>query len=100
MKSPVSWTIEGTAMGLARDGDRTGIDELAERVQRDGKQGGDRPRIEDDLDGRSGDARRLLTELVRVEHELRPGAGESPSPEEYVQQFPDDHAAFGIAERA
>jgi hypothetical protein len=34
----------------------------------------------------------------------RPGAGESPTPEEHVRRFPDDRvaveAAFGIAERA
>ena len=91
-------------MGLAQGRDRIWIDELAERFERDRKLGGDRPRIEDYLDGRSGDSRhRLLTEMVRVERELRRSAGESPSPEEYVRRFPDDRAAvdaaFGIAVR-
>jgi eukaryotic-like serine/threonine-protein kinase len=84
-------------MGLARHGDRIWIDELAERFERDRKLGGDRPRIEDYLDGRSGDVRRLLTELVHVERELRRSAGESPTPEEYRRRFTDDQAAVDAA---
>jgi hypothetical protein len=49
-------------MGLAQDGVRTRIDAVADRFERHWRQGGDRPRIEDDLDGRSGDSRHLLSE--------------------------------------
>ncbi len=82
-------------------GERTWIDEVADRFERgDWTAGGQRPRIEDYL-GEAGPHRaRLLEELIRVERELRANAGESPTPEEYRRRFPDDcaavDAAFGI----
>jgi serine/threonine-protein kinase len=91
-------------MSLAEAGERTWIDERADRFERDWKRGGERPRIEDFL-GDEPEPRRapLLKELIRVERELRQGVGESPDPEEYFRRFPEDHAAieaaFGIGER-
>jgi eukaryotic-like serine/threonine-protein kinase len=82
-------------------GDRTWIDEAADRFESDWKRGGDRPRIEDFLAGRSEPGRTvLLQELLRVECELRKTAGETALSDEYRQRFPDDAAAidavFGI----
>jgi serine/threonine-protein kinase len=75
-------------------GERTWIDEAADRFESDWKQGGDRPRIEDFLVQEDGPRRSLLLqELLRVERELRKGAGETPGPQEYRQRFPDDRAA-------
>ena len=75
-------------------GERTWIDEAADRFECDWKQGGDRPRIEDFLAQEAGPRRALLLqELLRVERELRKSAGETPGPEEYRQRFPDDRAA-------
>ena len=91
-------------MSRTETGERTWIDELADRFESDWKRGGDRPRIEDFLAGQSGAARNsLLTELLRMERELREVAGEKPGTQEYVQRFPDDRAAvaavFGITDR-
>ena len=85
--------------------DRTWIDEHADRFERAWKDGRDRPRIEDYLDGQAAFRRsRLIQELVRVERELRLDAGETPIVEEYRERFPGDEAAvdvaFGIAARA
>ena len=91
-------------MSLAEAGERTWIDERADRFERDWKRGGERPRIEDVLADEPGPRRAsLLKELIRVERELRQGAGESPNAEEYLRRFPDDRAAveaaFGIEDR-
>ncbi len=91
-------------MSLAEAGERTWIDERADRFERDWKRGGERPRIEDVLGDEPGSRRAsLLMELIRVERELRQGAGESPNAEEYLRRFPDDRvaveAAFGIEDR-
>jgi serine/threonine-protein kinase len=91
-------------MSHAQVGERTWIDEVADRFERHWKQGGERPRIEDYLADEAAPRRtRLLAELLRVERELRLKGGETPTPEEYCQRFPDDgaaiDAAFDIAER-
>src|SRR6516165_7331237 len=91
-------------MSHAQVGERTWIDEVADRFERHWKQGGARPRIEDYLADEAAPRRApLLEELVRVERELRLNAGEAPAPEDYRRRFPDDpaavDAAFGIAER-
>jgi eukaryotic-like serine/threonine-protein kinase len=81
-------------MSYARTGERTWVDEAADRFECDWKQGGDRPRIEDFLAQEAGPRRTLLLqELLRVECELRKSAGETPGLEEYRQRFPDDRAA-------
>jgi hypothetical protein len=87
-------------MSHADVGDRTWIDERADRFESDWERGGPRPRIEDFLDGESGPRRgALLQDLLRVERELRLGAAEQPGAEEYLHRFPDDPdggaAAFG-----
>jgi hypothetical protein len=58
-------------------GERTWIDEAADRFERQWKTGPDRPHIEDCL-ADVGDGRRapLLEELVRVECELRRAGAE------------------------
>ncbi len=91
-------------MSPVQTGERTWIDEVADRFERDWTAGSHRPRIEDYL-GEAGPRRAtLLEEMVRVERELRRSAGESPTPEEYRQRFPDDRAAidaaFGITDEA
>ena len=91
-------------MSHAQVGERTWIDEVADRFERHWKQGGERPRIEDYLADEPEPRRApLLEELIRVERELRLNAGEAPTPEEYRRRFPDDQAAvdaaFGLAER-
>ncbi len=81
-------------MSHAQTGERTWIDEAADRFESDWKRGGDRPRIEDFLAQEAGPRRKLLLqELLRVERELRKIAGETPGPDEYRQRFPDDRAA-------
>src|SRR5271167_3076640 len=81
-------------MGRSQTGERTWIDEAADRFERDWKRGGDRPRIEEFLAQEAGPRRALLLqELLRVERELRKGAGETPGPREYRQRFADDRAA-------
>jgi hypothetical protein len=81
-------------MSHSRTGERTWIDEAADRFEQDWKRGGDRPRIEDFLTEEAGPRRSLLLhELLRVECELRRSAGETPGPDEYRQRFSDDHAA-------
>jgi hypothetical protein len=82
---------------------RTWIDEAADRFESHWKHSGQRLRIEDHLaDAPAPHRARLLKELIRVERELRLSAGETPTPEEYRQRFPDAKdaiaAAFGIAE--
>ena len=80
-------------MSQSQTGERTWIDEAADRFESVWKQGGDRPRIEDFLAGEAGPRRtRLLQELLRVEHELRKNAGEKPESDEYRVRFPDDRA--------
>src|SRR5262249_11348297 len=91
-------------MSHTQVGERTWIDEVADRFERHWKQGGERPRIEDYLADEPAPRRApLLEELIRVERELRLNAGEAPTPEDYRRRFPDDpaavDAAFGIAER-
>ena len=85
-------------------GERTWIDDIADRFESDWKRGGDRPRIEDLLGEETGPRRTLLLqELLRVERELRLSAGETPTPDEYRRRFPDEPAAvaavFGITDR-
>jgi serine/threonine-protein kinase len=85
-------------------GERTWIDELADRFEEEWRHGGGRPRIENYLDGQSGAARAsLLTELLRMERELREDAGEKPSAQEYLDRFPEDraavHAAFEVPDQ-
>jgi len=85
-------------MSRAEVGERTWVDELADRFETDWKQGGERPRIEDYLADETGPRRtRLLTELLRMERELRESAGETPRADEYRQRFPDDIAAVEAA---
>jgi tRNA A-37 threonylcarbamoyl transferase component Bud32 len=92
---------EGDRMSQAQTGERTWLDERADQFEHEWKHRGERPRIEDYLDGQNGAARRLLLgELFRVERELRENIGEHPSPDEYLARFPDDgdvvEAAFGL----
>jgi tetratricopeptide (TPR) repeat protein/tRNA A-37 threonylcarbamoyl transferase component Bud32 len=85
-------------MSQAEIGERTWIDERADRFERDWTRGGDKPRIEDFLEGETGPLRSaLLRELLRVERELRLGAGEQPGAEEYLHRFPDDPDAVATA---
>ena len=78
-------------MSLAQTGERTWIDEAADRFECDWKRGGDQPRIEDFLAEEAGPRRSLLLqELLRVERELRANAGEQPSAAEYLERFPGD----------
>ena len=91
-------------MSHVKAGERTWIDDIADRFERDWKRGGDRPRIEDLLGEENGPRRALLLqELLRVERELRLSAGETPTPDEYRRRFHDDpaavDAAFGITDR-
>jgi eukaryotic-like serine/threonine-protein kinase len=75
-------------------GERTWIDEAADRFECEWKTGVSRPRIEDFLAQEAGPRRTLLLqELLRVERELCKSAGETPAPAEYRQRFPDDRAA-------
>ena len=80
-------------------GERTWIDQVADRFERAWR-AGQEPRIEDYLAGTEGDRRtRLLEELLRIERELL-GAGGGPSKaEEYRRRFPGDtsvvDAVFG-----
>ena len=84
-------------MSSVQAGERTWIDEVADRFERDWTAGGDRPRIEEYLGEESPRRAGLLEELIRVECELRKSAGASPPLEEYRQRFPDDHAAVDAA---
>ena len=85
-------------MSQTQVGERTWIDERADRFERDWKGGGERPRIEDYLaDDPPPRRARLLQELLRVERELRLSAGETPTPEEYRPRFPDDEDALAAA---
>ncbi len=55
-------------MSHVKAGERTWIDDIADRFESDWKRGGDRPRIEDLLGGETGPRRTLLLqELLRVE---------------------------------
>src|SRR3954468_2652453 len=70
-------------------GDRTWIDDLADRFERAWNEG-PRPRIDDYLADAAGPRRsRLLEELLRVERQLRAAAGEAPHPDEYHRRFPE-----------
>ena len=52
---------------------------------------GERPRLEEYLNGVAGDEKRaLLRELLRLEVEYRRKQGESPQPEDYSRRFPDE----------
>jgi eukaryotic-like serine/threonine-protein kinase len=93
-----------TTMSQPETGERTWIDERADRFERGWNDGGARPRIEDFLEGETGPRRSaLLQELLRIERELRLGACEQPGAEEYFQRFPNDPdavaAAFGPENR-
>ncbi len=70
-------------------GDWSWINEAAERFEQAWKKG-PRPRIEDFL-AEEPEPRRppLLSELLRVECELRVKAGERPNAEEYRRRFPE-----------
>jgi serine/threonine-protein kinase len=88
-------------MSQAQTSEKDWLDEQANRFERDWKQGGERPRIEDYLASYGlVDRRVLLVELLRRERELRKTAGEEPHVDEYVERFPDERAAveaaFGI----
>ncbi len=91
-------------MGPIQTGERTWIDEIADRFEREWAADGQRPRIEDRLDEAGPRRARLLEELIRVERELRIAAGEAPALDEYQRRFPDDRdavaAAFGKADQA
>jgi serine/threonine protein kinase/O-acetyl-ADP-ribose deacetylase (regulator of RNase III) len=57
---------------------------------------GDRPRIKDHLDGAPPSGRdELLRHLIRVELELRRGAGESPCLDDYTGDWPDHAGLVG-----
>ncbi len=91
-------------MSSLLSGERTWIDEAADRFEHEWTGGPQRPLIEDFLaEAGAGRRAQLLEELVRVERELRRAAGERPTPEEYQLRFPDDRdaiaAAFGLDER-
>lgn len=91
-------------MSQTHIGERTWIDAQADRFEREWNSGADRPRIEDYLASQTGPERNhLLSELLRMERELRENAGEKPEVEEYRLRFPDDRAvvdaAFGIGDR-
>jgi serine/threonine-protein kinase len=75
-------------MGSEQPGDRTWIDEVADRFERAWGDG-PRPRIEDYLADVAEPRRtRLLGELLRVERQLALEAGEHPAPSEYRRRFP------------
>jgi hypothetical protein len=81
-------------MSHAQIGERTWIDDAADRFECEWKQGGDRPHIECFLAPEAGPRRTVLRqELMPVERELRESASETPGREEYRQRFPDDRAA-------
>ena len=66
-------------MSQSQTGERTRIDEAADRFESDWKRGGERPRIEDFLAQEAGPRRMLLLrELPRVVYERRKNAGETP----------------------
>src|SRR3954468_2419306 len=76
-------------MGDELTGDRTWIDEQADRFERAWIEG-PRPRIEDYLADAAGPRRtRLLEELLRVERQLREDAGEATHPDDYLRRFPE-----------
>ncbi|MFO0959412.1 MAG: serine/threonine-protein kinase [Isosphaeraceae bacterium] len=86
-------------------GERTWIDEAADRFEKQWQDGPVRPLIEHFLDEAPADRRaHLLEELLRVELELRRAAGERPAVDEYLVRFPDDDAAvasaFGLDRKA
>ena len=79
-------------MSQAQTGERTWIDEAC-RSLRDatGRGAATGPASRTSWKARPGPVRGpLLQELLRVERELRRGAGETPDAEEYLQRFPDD----------
>ncbi len=77
--------------------DMTWIDAVASRFERAWKTG-PRPQIEDFLTEAAESQRApLLTELLRVERELRLKAGELPTAKEYRGRFPEHHAAVTAA---
>jgi serine/threonine-protein kinase len=95
-------------MSSLPSGERTWVDEAADRFEQQWTSGLQRPLIEDflaELEARAEDGQRahLLEELVRVECELRRAAGEEPKVQEYQARFPDDReavaAGFGLDER-
>ena len=91
-------------MGDVQQGDRSWIDEMADRFER-AWAAGERPRIEAYLGDAAGPRRsRLLEELVRVERELRIAGGETPRAEEFRGRFPGDErsidAAFEATDRS
>jgi tetratricopeptide (TPR) repeat protein/tRNA A-37 threonylcarbamoyl transferase component Bud32 len=75
-------------------GDRTWIDQAADRFEAQWKEGADRPRIETFLANEVEPRRAaLLEELLRIERALRRNHAETPRPDEYHERFPHDHAA-------
>src|SRR3954447_5234030 len=78
-------------------GDRTWIDDQADRFERAWIEG-PRPRIDDYLADAAGPRRtRLLEELLRVERQLRAAAGEAPHPDEYHRRFPECPEVVNLA---
>jgi tRNA A-37 threonylcarbamoyl transferase component Bud32 len=83
-------------MGTAEPGERTWIDEAADRFERQWEAGRG-PRIEDYLAAESGPRRaRLLEELLRVERELRRRAGEEVPPDAYRRRFPEHGSVVDV----
>jgi serine/threonine-protein kinase len=92
-------------MSSIPSGERTWVDNAADRFEQQWTNGPQKPLIEDFLaeaqvvaeDGRRA---HLVEELVRVECELRRAEGEEPKVQEYRSRFPDEHeavaAAFGL----
>jgi serine/threonine protein kinase/formylglycine-generating enzyme required for sulfatase activity len=82
------------ALPLSQDAQ---IDRVADDFERRWRSG-ERPRIEECLNGVDRSARSaLLHELIALEVELRRAAGESVVADEYHQRFPDDASAVEIA---
>jgi serine/threonine-protein kinase len=95
-------------MSSLPSGERTWIDNAADRFEQEWTSGPQKPLIEDFLadaraKGQQDNRTHLLEELVRVECELRRAAGEEPKAGEYQARFPNDReavaAAFGLNER-
>jgi serine/threonine protein kinase len=77
-------------MSAANAGDRTWIDTVADRFEREIRAGG-KPRIEDYVTGVEGPRRAgLLEELLRIERAYRIELGSAPAPNEYRVRFPED----------
>ena len=91
-------------MSPVQTGERTWIDEAADRFECDWKRGGDRPRIEDFLARRPGRAAPCCSRSCCASSASSARLpAKRPHSTEYRQRFPDDRAAvdaaFGIAMR-